>query len=67
MKILHMAAYILMFAGGLNWLAVGVLNMNLVENLLGMDLAKWIYILVGLSTVYVLVMHKGDCKVCGST
>lgn len=66
MKALHMAAYLVLWIGGLNWGLVGLLNLNLVESLLGMDLAKWIYILVGLATVYIIVGHRNDCKVCGS-
>lgn len=66
MKALHMGACILLWVGGLNWGLVGLLNMNLVESVVGMDLAKIVYILVGLSTVYVIATHMGDCKVCGS-
>ena len=66
MKILHMVAYALLWVGGLNWGLVGLLNLNLVENLLGMDIAKLVYILVGLATVYVIAMHKGDCKTCSA-
>lgn len=64
-KLLHRAAYTVLWVGGLNWGLVGLLNLNLVESLLGMDLAKWVYILVGLATVYVVVTHRNDCKVCG--
>ena len=66
MKALHMAACILLWVGGLNWGLVGLLNMNLVESIVGMDLAKIVYILVGLSTVYVIATHMGDCKVCSA-
>lgn len=66
MKVLHIVAATLLFVGGLNWGLVGLLNMNLVENLLGVDLAKIVYILVGVTTVYVIATHRNDCKVCGS-
>lgn len=66
MKLLHMAAYTLLWVGGINWGLVGLMNYNLVEGLLGMNLAKLVYILVGLSTVYIVATHKSDCKVCGS-
>ena len=66
MKALHMAAYLLLWVGGLNWGLVGLLNMNLVESILGMDLSKLVYVVVGLATVYVIATHMGDCKVCGS-
>ena len=64
MKMLHMVACLLLWVGGLNLGLSVLLNMNLVESLLGMDLAKWVYILVGLATVYIIVGHKKDCKVC---
>lgn len=67
MKALHMTAYILLFVGGLNWGLWGLLNMNLVETLLGMDLAKFVYILVGVATVYVIATHMKDCKVCAKS
>lgn len=65
MKILHMAAYILLWVGGINWGLVGLGMGNVVEGLLGMDIAKLVYIVVGLSAVYTLATHMGDCKVCG--
>ncbi|MBI2022184.1 DUF378 domain-containing protein [Candidatus Daviesbacteria bacterium] len=65
MKLLHILSYTVLWIGGLNWGLVGLLDMNLVENVLGADLAKWVYILVGLATVYIVVTHRNDCKVCG--
>lgn len=66
MKALHMAAYLLLWVGGINWGLVGLLNMNLVESILGMDLSKLVYVVVGVATVYVIATHMGECKVCGS-
>jgi len=66
MKALHMVACILLWVGGINWGLVGLLNMNIVESVVGMDLAKLVYIVVGLSTVYVIATHMGDCKVCSA-
>ena len=64
MKIVHMIAFILLVVGGLNW-GLAVFDINLVEMLLGAGmLAKVVYGLVGLSAVYMLVTHKGDCKTC---
>lgn len=65
MKTLHIITFLLVIVGGINWGLVG-LNYNLVEMLLG----KWpqvvqvVYILVGLSAIYLAVTHKGDCKTC---
>ncbi|MBI3385764.1 DUF378 domain-containing protein [Candidatus Gottesmanbacteria bacterium] len=67
MKALHMVAYMLLWVGGLNWGLVGLFKFNLVNALLGSvpALEMLVYVLVGLSTVYVVATHKGDCKVCG--
>lgn len=65
MKILHMVAYALLWVGGLNWGLVGLFNMNLVETILGMGIAKLVYILVGVAAVYTVATHMGECKVCG--
>jgi len=61
-KGLHSVSWILIIIGGLNWLLVGF-GWNLVESIFGMY-AKWIYILVGLSAIYEVVMHKSTCKLC---
>lgn len=65
-KMLHMVAYVLLFVGGLNWGLIGLLNINLIGMLLGMGmLTKIIYILVGVSAVYVAATHMTYCKYCG--
>ncbi len=66
MKTLHVIAFILVIVGGLNWGLVGLFNFNLVTALLGSIpmLESLVYILVGLSAVYLVVMHKTDCKTC---
>lgn len=67
-KAVHMVAFLLMAVGGLNWLLVGALNMNLVTMLLGAGtLANAVYIIVGIATVLELVMHKGRCSACSSS
>ncbi len=66
MKILHYLAFILVIVGGLNWLLVGLFGWG-VGDWLGAGLAKVVYILVGLSAVYLLVVHKKDCKMCGGS
>ncbi len=60
-----MVAWILLVAGGLNWLLVAF-NFNLVSSIFGgvFWLEKLIYILVGLSAVYEIVNHKKTCKNC---
>ena len=67
MKFLHMIAFCLLIVGGLNWLLVAF-NYNLVEMIFGSGstLSMLIYVLVGLSAIYEVVMHKKQCKVCAS-
>lgn len=65
MKNLHMVAYLLLWVGGINWGLIGLFKFNLVENLgLPMGIQSLVYILVGVSAVYTLATHMGDCKVC---
>ena len=66
MKALHMASYMLLWVGGLNWGLVGLFKFNLVNAVLGSvpALEALVYVLVGAATVYVVTTHKNDCKVC---
>lgn len=66
MKSLHMLACILLWVGGLNWGLIGFFNYNLVDMVFGMNVAKWVYMLVGLSTIYIATTHMSDCKACSS-
>ena len=73
MKNLHLVAWILVIVGGLNWLLIGLggfigANWNVVGIIFGSwPQVEWlVYILVGLSAVYELVSHKGNCRNCGS-
>lgn len=67
MKAVHMVAFLLVIVGALNWGLVGLVGFNLVETLLGSMpmVMNLVYILVGVSAVYILVTHKNDCKICG--
>lgn len=72
MKYAHMISFILLVVGGLNWGLVGLgwwmggSDWNVVHMLLG----AWpmveglVYVLVGLSAVYLLFTHKKDCMMC---
>lgn len=66
MKALHTVAFILVVVGGLNWGLVGAGGWNLVEMLLGswMWVEKLVYVLVGLSALYLVFTHKKSCKDC---
>lgn len=65
-KEMHMVAFGLMAIGGINWGLVGLLDLNLVSAVVGAwpMLERLVYILVGLSSVYVLATHMKDCKMC---
>lgn len=49
-------AYVLVIIGGINWGLVGAFEFNLVDEIFGVDsaISKVIYILVGLSALYLL-------------
>lgn len=73
MKMLHMVAFLLAMVGALNWGLVGLggfmgSDLNIVHMILGsMAQLEWlVYVLVGLSAVWLIVMHKGDCKHCSA-
>ncbi len=67
-KLFHMSAFILLVVGGLNWGFVGLFNFNLVSQVFGTapQLEQLVYILVGISAVYIFVTHQGECKICKS-
>lgn len=65
MKALHMVAFVLVVVGALNW-GLTALGWNLVNLLLGAwpTLEMVVYLLVGVSGVYLLATHMNDCKMC---
>jgi uncharacterized protein len=67
MKALHMIAFILLVVGGLNWLLVAF-NYNLVDSIFGAGstISMLIYILVGVSALYLLLTHRKECSVCAA-
>ncbi len=68
MKWLHMIAFVLVVVGGVNWLLLAVTGWEIGQLFGGMDalISQVIYILVGLSAIYLAVTHKSDCKTCSS-
>jgi len=66
MKVLHKVAYLLLWVGGLNWGLIGLFNFNLVTALFGMwpALVMVVYVLVGVSAVYLAVTHTSYCTCC---
>lgn len=58
MTIVNIIAMILLIVGGLNWLIIGLCGYNFVSGITGSDdnlVAKIIYILVGLSAVWLVI------------
>ena len=73
MKNLHMAAFVLLLVGGVNWGLIGLggflgSNWNVVGLILGSwPVVEWlVYLLVGLAAVHEIVTHKKNCKECGT-
>ena len=66
MKMLHMAAFTLVIVGAVNWGLVGLLDFNLVTTLFSTvpGLEQLVYILVGVSAVFIGATHMQDCKTC---
>jgi len=71
MKALHMIAFILTIIGGINWGLVGLGglvggNWNVVNLILGSwpSLEGIVYVLVGLSAIYLAATHKQTCMYC---
>ncbi len=67
MKALHVIAFILVIIGGLNWLVVGITNSSGVVAYLPEMVARIVYILVGLSAIYLIFTHKKACRDCMNT
>lgn len=73
MKALHIVTFILVAVGGLNWGLVGLgalMGDASGWNVVNMVLGGWpmvesiVYLLVGLSTVWIVIMHPKQCKEC---
>ena len=69
MKMLHMVAFGLLAIGGLNWLLVGAAQWDIGDLFGGQSatISRIIYVLVGLSAIYLAITHKSDCKTCSAS
>ena len=65
-KTFHVVTFVLVIIGALNWGLYGLFNLNLVNVIFNAWplLEKLVYILVGVSALYLLGTHASDCKVC---
>ncbi len=66
MKAMHMVAFPLVIVGALNWGLVALFDFNLVSAVFGSwpGVEKVVYVLVGLSAVWLILVHKMDCLYC---
>lgn len=66
MKNLHKITFMLLVIGGLNWLLVGLAGWDIGELFGGQGavISRIIYVLVGISALYEIGIHKGICKRC---
>ena len=55
MRTLNRIAVILLIVGGLNWLAVGAFDFDLIAALFGDALSRLVYIIVGVAAIYALI------------
>ncbi|MFZ0219510.1 MAG: DUF378 domain-containing protein [Candidatus Aquirickettsiella sp.] len=63
-SVLDWIALVILFIGGLNWGLVGLFHFDLITGIFGdySPIARIIYIIVGLSAIYVLVRAISCCK-----
>lgn len=66
---LHMLTFILLVVGGLNWLLQGLFGWEIGTIFGGQDalISRVVYVLVGLSAVYEMLIHKSACRLCGES
>jgi uncharacterized membrane protein YuzA (DUF378 family) len=68
MKALHGVSFVLLVVGGLNWLLVGIFSWDIGALFGGQAaiISRIVYVLVGLSAIYLVATHKKNCKDCGA-
>ena len=62
-KTIHMISWILLVVGGLNW-GLAFFGHDLATWGLSMSILKVVYLLIGLSAIYEIFVHKHNCKMC---
>ena len=63
---MHLISFTLLIIGGLNWLLIGLFGVDVVMYLATVSvwLPRIVYVLVGLSAIYELSVHKKLCRNC---
>jgi len=66
MKGMHMVTFTLLVIGGLNWLLLGLFGWGIGAIFGGQMvlISRIIYILIGLSAIYEVAIHRSICKMC---
>lgn len=66
MKYVHVIAFLLLIVGGLNWGLLAITGWEIGQLFGGTDalVSQILYILVGLSAIYLVFTHQHDCKKC---
>lgn len=66
MKALHMITLGLVVVGALNWLLVALAGKDIMgyAGFSGSSVATIVYVLIGLSGIYLAATHMKDCKMC---
>lgn len=66
MKYVHIIAFVLVIVGGLNWAVFAISGWDIGQLFGGMDamISKIIYILVGVSALYLAITHRKACADC---
>lgn len=66
-SMLGLIAWILVIIGGINWLLIGLVNLNIVSMIFGGSIIeRVIYILVGLGACYLIYMKVQKNKAGGA-
>ncbi|HLB60157.1 MAG TPA: DUF378 domain-containing protein [Patescibacteria group bacterium] len=65
-KELHIFAFTLAMIGAVNWGLIGLFDFNLVTRIFGgyPSFVSLIYLLVGVSAIYLIATHASNCMLC---
>lgn len=66
-KKLFKIAIVLLIAGGLNWLSVGLFNTNFVESVIGSTLGRIVYVFVGIAALAIMFNRDTYLPFLGET